>query len=84
MKKHSTQLHTVKGYKEVQYEDSKAANEPGQMFYDKGPFGSLQCRQDHDDAQSIRPIPHHGQSEQQVGGALCGLSLELEEFTVFH
>lgn len=56
------------------------------MFDDEGLFGALQCRQDHDDAQPIRPIAHHGQGKQQVGGALCRLSLELEwiEFTVFH
>lgn len=74
-----------KGYKEVKYEDSQAANEPGQMFDDEGLFGALQRRQDHDDAQPIRPVAHHGQGKQQVGGALCRLSLELEwiEFTVF-
>ncbi len=55
------------------------------MFDDEGLFGALQCRQDHDDAQPIRGIAHHGQGKQQVGGALCRLALELEqmEFTVF-
>lgn len=72
-----------KGYKEVEYEDSEAANEPGQMFDDEGLFGAPQCRKDHYDAQPIGPIAHHGQGKQQVGGALCRLSLELEgiEFT---
>lgn len=66
------------GYKTVEYEDSQAADEPGQMFDDEVLFGALQCRKDNYDAQPIRPITHHGQGEQQVGGALCRLSLELE------
>lgn len=65
-------------HKEVQYEDPQAADEPGQMFDDEGVFGAPQRRQDHDDAQPVRPVAHHGQSEQQVRGALCGLPLELE------
>lgn len=75
-----------KGYKEVKYEDSQAANEPGQMFDDEGPFGAPQCRKHHDDAQPICPIAHHCQGKQKVRGALRGLSLELEwvKFTVFH
>lgn len=68
----------MKGYKEVKYEDSQAANEPGQVFDDEGPLGASQCRQDQNDAQSIRPIAHHGQSKQQERGALCRLSLELK------
>lgn len=55
------------------------------MFDDEGLFGAPQCGQDHDDAQPICPIAHHGQGKQQVRRALCGLPLELEwiEFTVF-
>ena len=34
----------LKGYKEVQYEDSQAPNEPGQMFNDERLFGALQRR----------------------------------------
>lgn len=71
-------LHVVEGYKGVQYEDSPAADEPGQMFDDEGLFGALQSRKNHDDAQAIRPVAHHGQGEQCVGDALCRLSLELQ------
>lgn len=49
------------------------------MFDDEGPFGALQCRQDHDDAKAISPIAHHGQGEQQVRGPLRRLSLELQK-----
>lgn len=48
------------------------------MFDDEVPFGALQGRQDHNNTQPICPIAHHGQGKQQVGGALCRLSLELE------
>ena len=67
-----------KGYKEIKYEDSQAANEPGQMFDDECLFGAPQWRQDHNDTQPIRPIAHHGEGKQQVRGPLRRLSLELE------
>lgn len=31
-----------KGYKEVEHEDSQAADEPGQVFHDEALFGSPQ------------------------------------------
>lgn len=72
-------LHVVVGYKGVQYEDSPTADEPGQMFHDEGLFGALQSRKNHNDAQAVRPVAHHGQGEQRVGDALCRLPLELQQ-----
>lgn len=49
------------------------------MLDDEGLFGALQSGQHHDDAQAVRPVAHHSQDEEQVGGALRRLPLELQE-----
>lgn len=67
------------GYETVQDENSHAADEPGQVFDDEGPFGALQGRKDHDDAQAIRAIAQHGQGEHCAGDALCRLPPELQQ-----
>jgi len=39
-----------KGYKKVQYKDTQAAHQPGQMFDDEGLFWAPQGREDQYDA----------------------------------
>jgi len=71
-------MHGLQGYKEVEDQDSEAADEPGQVFDDEGPSGAAQGGQDHDDAQPIGAVAHHGQGEQQVGRPLCRVPLVLQ------
>lgn len=71
----------TQGYEAVQHQNSHAADEPGQVFDDKGPFGFLQGRKHRDDAQAICAIAQHGQGEHCVGDALCRLPLELQQKT---
>ena len=67
------------GYKEIEDQDSKAADEPGQVFEDESPPGALERRQHHDDTQPVGPIAHHGQGEQQVGRPFCWVPPELQK-----
>lgn len=68
----------TQGYEAVQHQNSHAADEPGQVFDDEGPFGVLEGRKHHDDAQAVCAIAQHGQGEHCVGDALCWLPLELQ------